>query len=196
MFLEDATSRSLSSVDFGRAAQDAARNPKGLALPPPTEFIHAPSEILDEEAALQQARLEKQSILWRARVRLRRVSEIARDLALQTWELLSHRIESDTFDYDEPEVLDEQPDLPPLEVSQEIDLREDDDADTARVPTPVPFPAHREGGAPGKDEWTVTTQVVDMTRRRKGKGTRPGSLPGRPIPVSDPILDPSRRPKR
>jgi hypothetical protein len=167
VFLEDVSSRrSLSSADFGKAAQEAANNPKGIALPPPTEFIHSPSEILDAEAALIEAHREKSSLLWRARLQLRRVSEIARELAVKAWELIP-----------KPE-----PEVPVVELSDEIDLEPDDEADTARTPTPVPFPVP-EGR--GRSEWEVKTQVVDMTPRRKSKSSRPGSL----VPVSDLIID-------
>ncbi len=186
MLLEDASSRSLSSVDFGRAAQEAAANPKGLALPPPTEFIRAPSDLIDTEAALQEARRERASLVWRARVQLRRVSEIARQLARRTLELL-------------PKAADDEEDLPLVEVDEEIGLIEDDEADTARTPTPVPFPAARreepkqekqekpekkeKRRPPSATQWEVTTQIVDMTKRKKGMPSRPG------IQVSDLVLD-------
>jgi hypothetical protein len=164
MLLEDvSSSRKYSSVDFGKAAQDAAANPKGLGLPPPTEFIQSPELILDADAALRDARREKESLIWRARLQLRRVSEIARELAIKTWELL-------------PKKADE----PAVEVSKDIDLEEDDQADTARMPTPVPFPINRK-----TSQWEVTTQVVDMTKRRKASGTRKSSQ----VPVEDLTLD-------
>ena len=173
MLLEDvSSSRSMSSVDFGRAAQEARSSPKGLALPPPTEMIQAPVEVLDAEAALLEAQREKDSLLWRARVQLRRVSAIARELAVKTWELLPKPSESE--------------ELPPVEVSDEIDLDPEDQADTARVPTPVPFPAPR---ASSNRQWEVTTQVVDMTKRRKV------SRPGRSVPIEDLVLEDPKKPR-
>jgi hypothetical protein len=160
MLLEDASSgRGFSSVDFGRARAEAAANPKGIGLPPPTEFIHSPDLILDADSALKAARREKSSFIWRAKVQLRRVSDaaidFARELAVKTWELL-------------PKKNDELEELPEVEVSKEIDLDPEDQADTA--PTPLPFPAIRR--KPSASQWEVRTEIVDMTKRRKASDPR------------------------
>jgi hypothetical protein len=187
MLLEDVSTRSLSSVDFGRAAQDAAANPKGLALPPPTEFINAPVDILDAEAALSAARRERESMLWRIGRQLRRVIELAKDILLKTRNFVPKRSSPD--------------DLPEVEVSKEIDLEPDDEADTARNPTPAPFPAvQRQAPAPPRrniveevkprrknsNQWKVTTQVVDMRPRKK---SQTGEKEGNEIPIDDLTLD-------
>jgi hypothetical protein len=183
MLLEDVSSdRSLSSVDFGKAAQKAGTSPKGIALPPPTEFIKAPLEILDADAALDDARREKDSLVWRARVQLRRVSDIAKDLVLRTWELLPKPAGSKP-----PDTSDEPP---PVEVSEEMDLDPIDQADTDRLPTPAPFPIPREGRRPSGNQWEVTTQVVDMTRRRKS------SRPGSSVPIEDLTLEEPKKKSR
>jgi hypothetical protein len=172
MLLEDVSSQgSLSSADFGRAKQEAASNPKGLALPPPTEFIKTPVDILDADSAILEAEREKQSLVWRARRHLRRVSDIAKDLAIKTWELLPKPID--------PKDLEEE--LPAVEVSKEIDLDPEDQADTARTPVPIPAAKPRARST----EWAVTTQVVDMGRRKKARRKRPDSI----VPIEDLTLD-------
>ena len=87
---------------------------------------------------------------------------------MKTWELL-------------PKPAEPEEELPEVEVSKEIDLDPKDQADTARVPTPVPTAKPRARSK----EWEVTTQVVDLRERKKGPGTRPGSV----VPISDLTLD-------
>jgi hypothetical protein len=121
--------------------------------------------ILDIETAILDAEKEKRSLVWRARLHLRNISDIARDLAIKTWDLVPRP-------------------LPEVRVSEEVDLDAADEEDTAKTPAPIP----RKTSKPTKpgDQWEVITAVVDMRERRKGPGTRPGSL----IPVvSDLTLD-------
>jgi hypothetical protein len=120
--------------------------------------------ILDIETAILDAEKEKRSLVWRARLHLRNISDIARDLAIKTWDLV-------------PRPLPEAP------VGDENDF--EDAEDTAKTPAPIP----RASSTPPRkasDQWSVITSVVDMRERKKGPGTRPGSF----VPVvSDLTLD-------
>lgn len=235
MLLEDASSRNLSSVDFGRAAEEGRRTVKGLGLPQPTEFIEAPKEVLDTEAALLEAEREKSSIRWRVESALRRMAARIRDridrahfavtsLAQSareragdarvrlcgTLEAAVKKLQSlrpkpkpelPRAATPEPKVppvpAPERPEVPPspaperpeVPLSPAFALSSEEQDDTDRTEAPR---AHGPSNKPkprGSSQWEVTTQIVDM---RKRKRSRAGAHPGQPnterIQVSDLVL--------
>jgi hypothetical protein len=208
--LEDASSRGLSSVDFGRAVDQARKSPKGLALPPPTEFIQAPELVLELDAALVEVHREKSSIAWRCRLVLFRLGASWERFAERTSELMASMSASsrrwlrllrrrargmaalvrDGMQRDT---------RPTLELSRGCDFDDGDVADTARVPTPVPSkdppakraPSVRLDPKPRKtSQRDITTQVIDLRKRRSSSLPRPDKV----ISVSDLFL-PAGTPK-
>lgn len=212
MLLEDASSRKFSSVDFGRAADEGRRTLKGLGLPPPTEFIQAPSEVLETEAALLEAEREKSSLTWKVEVAARRAvaalrarmdqirsglaaaGGVVRERTSSAREFIAPRLAKAVLRLQslrtKPELPSADPELPEVKLAASFDLSQDEQADTAK--TPVPIMSGSKAKPRGCSQWDVTTQVVDMQERKKSKVTKEEEeKPAKEIPVNDLVLPPS-----
>ena len=179
MHLEDKSSRGLSSVDFGRAAElPKRRSLKGLAAPPPTECIQMPSALLETEAAVLEAIAEKQTLEWRLEVAL----HATKQWASRTWDAFaafSVRTAHSMMESAEEGWAYCEPRIQRLSVQLQdrlqdfVDRMQDSGTATTRPPVLEPKPRRRSS------QWDVTTVVVDMSARR-----RPSSL-NREVKISD-----------